>query len=99
MNHRLGSLPIRLRTREVLDINDGQGLTVTCLDGALWVTQADDPKDVVLEAGQSFVLTKPGLTLVSAPSDPSTVLIGAAKHAVQKTRAHSARAGQLRAAA
>src|SRR5262245_56246219 len=67
MTFRLGeNMPLRLGAREVLNIRDGAGLAVKCLEGALWITQDGDLADVVLGEGQSFVLDRPGLALVSA---------------------------------
>jgi hypothetical protein len=39
---------------------------VCCLRGALWITQEQSTSDVLLEAGESFVIDQPGLTLVMA---------------------------------
>ena len=66
---------LQLRAREVLDIRDGEGLAVRCLGGALWITQDGDSDDIILKAGQCFVLDRPGLALVSAPLGAATVLI------------------------
>jgi hypothetical protein len=66
---------VRLNTGELLDINDGEGLTVQCLEGAVWITQANDPRDIVLTAGQSFTLDKAGLALVCAASGPAEVAV------------------------
>jgi hypothetical protein len=78
MTPRPSQIPRQLRAREVLDIRDGQGLAVRCLAGALWITQDGDTDDIVLKAGQCFVLDRPGLALVSAPVAPATVVIEAA---------------------
>ena len=64
---------IRLEPGELLDIEDGEGIAVTCVDGAVWVTQSHDPRDVVLAGGDSFVLDRPGLALVSAPAGAAAV--------------------------
>jgi DUF2917 family protein len=66
---------VRLNTGELLDINDGEGFTVECLEGAVWITQSNDPRDIVLNAGESFVLDKPGLALVCAAAGPATVAV------------------------
>jgi Protein of unknown function (DUF2917) len=66
---------VRLSTGELLDIDEGEGLTVECLEGAVWITQSNDPRDIVLKAGQSFVLDKPGLALVCAAAGPATVAV------------------------
>jgi hypothetical protein len=69
--------PVSLNTGQLLDIHDGQGFEVVCLDGAVWVTQSNDPRDIVLEAGESFVLDKRGLALVCASAGPATVAVAA----------------------
>jgi hypothetical protein len=66
---------VRLNAGELLDIDNGEGFTVECLEGAIWITQSNDPRDIVLEARQSFVLDKPGLTLVCAAAGPATVAV------------------------
>ena len=47
-------------------VRDGKGVRVSCLSGALWIRQEQSTSDVVLEAGDSFVINQPGLTLVMA---------------------------------
>lgn len=78
MTLRPSQTPVHLRAREVLDIRDGQGLAVRCLSGALWITQDGDSDDIVLKAGECFVLDRPGLALVTAPIGHATVLVEAA---------------------
>jgi hypothetical protein len=78
MTPQASPIPIQLRDREVLNIRDGQGLAVRCLGGALWITQDGDSDDIVLKAGQCFVLDRPGLALVTAPIGHATVLVEAA---------------------
>ncbi len=69
---------------ELLDIHDGEGLTVRCIDGAVWITQSHDPRDVVLRRGESFMIDRPGLTLVSAPGESAVIAVraAAARHAL-----------------
>jgi len=66
---------VRLNTGELLDINDGEGFTIECREGAIWITQSNDPRDIVLKAVQSFVLDKPGLALVCAAAGPATLTV------------------------
>jgi Protein of unknown function (DUF2917) len=75
MTRHFADRPIPLNTGQLLDINDGEGLTVECLEGAVWITQSNDPRDTVLNAGQSFVLDRPGLALVCAASGPAMVAV------------------------
>lgn len=75
MRTRVAIRPIRLNTDEVFDIRDGEGCTVACLDGSAWITQSDDLRDIVLNAGKSFVLDRPGLAVVCAAAGPATMAI------------------------
>jgi hypothetical protein len=92
-------IPRRLRAREVLDIRNGQGLAVRCLAGALWITQDGDTDDVVLKAGQCFVLDRPGLALVSAPVGTATVMLERPSRAAPCTGQRFPTPGRLRPAA
>lgn len=60
---------------KVVDLNCGQGWsvrgkrrqqTLICLQGRVWVTQACDIRDYLLEEGDAFLITLPGLVLVRA---------------------------------
>ena len=66
---------LRLNTGELLDINDGEGFTVECLVGDVWITQSNDPRVIVLTAGQSFTLDKRGLARVCASAGPAEVAV------------------------
>ena len=59
----------------VVDLAAGQGWrvggkrrqqTLFCLHGSVWVTQECDIRDYVLEEGDAFLVTLPGLVLVRA---------------------------------
>ena len=67
--------PIYLKAREILPIEDGAGLEVKCLRGTLWITQSGDREDRILDSGESFMLDRPGLSLVNALLDPALVIV------------------------
>src|SRR5580700_9662707 len=90
------AIKMQLSDREAINIHDGEGLTVACLDGHLWITQANDFDDIVIHDGQSFVLDRPGLALVSAPVGPARVAIHAAADCVWATEANSSLFGAPR---
>jgi hypothetical protein len=46
--------------------------------GTLWITQEDDPSDVVLERGESFQLDRDGLALLLACGGAPQTLISLA---------------------
>ncbi len=60
---------------EIVDLAAGQGWgvkgrrrqqTLFCLQGRVWVTQECDIRDYVLNEGDAFMVTLPGLVLVRA---------------------------------
>ena len=91
--------PVHLDPREVLELQDGKGLEVRCLGGNVWVTQAGDPEDVVLHGGESFVLDRQGLALVTALLGPAMVVVQPGRIAARRVRPHRAAAHELPRAA
>jgi hypothetical protein len=67
--------PIYLKAREILPIENGAGLEVKCLRGTLWITQSGDREDIIIDSGESFVLDRPGLSLVNALLEPALVIV------------------------
>jgi Protein of unknown function (DUF2917) len=67
--------PIALAARGVHRIDRAQGLSVTCFKGPVWITQTDDPRDIILAAGQSFVLDRKGTAVVFALKE-AAILVG-----------------------
>jgi hypothetical protein len=61
----------------VLQIHDGAGLAVKCVRGALWITQSNDTDDIIVRAGETFVLDRGGLALISAPIGPADLVVQA----------------------
>jgi hypothetical protein len=68
-------MPVHLKARELLPIEDGAGLEVKSLRGSLWITQTGDPEDHIIDGGQSFVLDRPGRTLVTALLGPAVFIV------------------------
>jgi hypothetical protein len=66
MKLELGKSRLGLDRDQLITVRDGKGVRVSCLRGALWITQEQNTADVLLEAGGSFVIDQPGLTLVMA---------------------------------
>jgi hypothetical protein len=66
--------PVRLAARTVHCIEDGKGLQVTAVAGAVWLTQDGDPRDVVLTRGQSFILDRQGRAVAYALKDAAFVV-------------------------
>ena len=56
----------RLERRGLLDLGDAAGLHVACSEGLLWLTLDHDPRDILLEAVESFYTTEHRRALVYA---------------------------------
>jgi hypothetical protein len=56
-------------------LDDSRGTLVQCLSGTLWLTQEGDARDLILEAGDEFCIERDGLSVVSALSACSFVLL------------------------
>jgi hypothetical protein len=69
--------PIALPAQSVHRIENAKGIRVSCVRGPTWVTQESDPRDLILAAGQSVVLDRPGLAVIYAFKD-AVITVGAA---------------------
>ncbi len=56
---------IDLAPGQALRLHDAVGRRVTVLQGHVWITQDRDPRDIVLSAGEDFVIERSGLALVT----------------------------------
>ena len=50
-------------------LDGAKGQQITSLGGVVWVTQANDNRDIILSKGQSFIIDRKGLTVVFAFKD------------------------------
>ena len=86
-------LDLTLAHQAMFSVSDAAGVQITCHEGSLWVTLDDDPRDIVLDAGGSFLTTEHRRALIYAMKPSSLSLLVAAAGA--RTR----RAGRTAAAA
>jgi len=68
-------MPIYLRAGQLLPARGGARLEVKCLQGKLWITQEGDPQDRIIGSGESFVLDRAGLSVVTALGDPALLVV------------------------
>lgn len=55
-------------------IADARGTSVQCLQGAIWLTQQGDARDIVLKAGDRATIERNGTSIVFALSDARFML-------------------------
>ena len=60
---------IDLAAREMLQLPDVRGTTLRVTRGTVWITQQNDTQDIVLRAGDNWVVERNGTTLVEAVSE------------------------------
>jgi hypothetical protein len=71
--------PVRLPARAIHTIEGGKGLQITAVAGTVWVTQAQDMRDIILTRGHSFILDRNGRAVVYALKD-AAIVVGPAGH-------------------
>jgi hypothetical protein len=69
------SIPVH--SGQPLRLHKGFGHRIAVLEGNIWVTQDGDPRDVVLRAGEDFVIDRPAATVVSALGGNARIMSGA----------------------
>ena len=62
--------PLHLNVGELLEVSDGKGLAVRCLEGRVWITQSDDQRDIVLGQARASCLMCPALPSFARPPPP-----------------------------
>jgi hypothetical protein len=67
---------IELDAREAVTLSDVRGSTLRVTRGTLWLTQENDTHDVILRAGDNWVVEKQGATVVEAQDDVVLCVVG-----------------------
>ena len=60
---------VDLAKRETLVLSDIPGTTLLVTRGAVWITEEDDSRDIVLGPGEAWTVEREGLTIVEAQTD------------------------------
>jgi Protein of unknown function (DUF2917) len=71
--------PVLLPARAIHTLDGAKGLQVTAVSGTVWLTQALDPRDIILTRGQTFILDRPGRAVIYALKD-AAIVVGPAGH-------------------
>ena len=61
---RTGAL--QLQRGQTLKVVDGAGSTVCASHAAVWITEENRPRDIVLEPGSCYRLSNRGVTVIEA---------------------------------
>jgi hypothetical protein len=57
---------IELEYRGIVPVEDAMGTRIDCVRGRVWITEGDGREDIVLEAGQSYEISRGGVAVVQA---------------------------------
>lgn len=100
MQIEFGRSTLSLARDGLLALRDAQGTRIQCHEGALWVTQEGDIRDIVIGPGDALTLRAPGLTVVTAvqPSRLTLVEPGQAGAARTDRRKAASAAGSVETA-
>jgi hypothetical protein len=83
-----------LAHQAMFSVSDAAGVQILCREGSVWVTLDNDTRDIVLDAGESFLTTEHRRALIYAMEQSSLSLVVApsalAAHPAGKTRPASA---------
>jgi Protein of unknown function (DUF2917) len=67
---------IGLQPRETLTLPDVRGATLRVTRGTVWITQEDDPQDIVLRTGDTWTVERNGLTILEAQGEVTLCVAG-----------------------
>jgi hypothetical protein len=62
---------LRLQRGQTLRVTEAQGSTVTAAHAAVWITEENRPRDIVLEPGKSYRLAHRGVAVIEALGEAS----------------------------
>lgn len=57
---------VRLSQNQTLKLRDSAGSTVCAVEGSVWITEENQPRDVVLGPGGCYRLKHAGLAIINA---------------------------------
>jgi uncharacterized protein YdeI (BOF family) len=57
---------VRLAPHQVLRLRDSAGSTVCAVEGSVWITEENQPKDIVLKTGACYQLRRRGIAILNS---------------------------------
>ncbi len=57
---------VKLGPNQTLRLRDSAGSTVCAVEGSVWITEENQPRDIVLEPGSCYQLRNAGVAIVNA---------------------------------
>ena len=66
MRIELKSGAVKLGPNQTLRVVDGEGTTVCAVEGSVWITEENQPKDIVLQAGSCYQLRRRGIAILNS---------------------------------
>ncbi|MDB5875139.1 MAG: hypothetical protein JWQ07_4581 [Ramlibacter sp.] len=86
MNTGSSHYQVSLAHKGLFDIADAAGVNLRCEEGSVWITLDNDPRDIVLEAGEVFTATEHRHALVYALAPATLTLQAPSLPRAQPTR-------------
>jgi hypothetical protein len=71
---------IELEYRGIVPVEDAPGTRIDCLRGRIWITERGSTDDIVLEPGESYVISRGGVAVVQALREALVELRAPAVH-------------------
>ena len=66
MHIELKTGAVRLGPNQTLRVVDGAGSTVCAMEGSVWITEENQPRDIVLKPGTCYRRRERGVAIVNA---------------------------------
>ena len=57
---------VKLSPNQTLRLRDSAGSTVCVTEGSVWITEENQPKDIVLKAGACYQLRRRGIAILNS---------------------------------
>lgn len=80
---------LSLQRYEARILEDAVGTLVACLSGCVWLTQHGDSRDIILHAGDSFRIERPGCVVMAAGRPTRLHLVAPPAEAPRPARARA----------